>query len=72
MSICLVQIRKKKGLLPGSDRSSSKIMRSWMHTPNALSLGDRVMVMQDDAVLFHALAKVAIIPGNPREIAKNF
>jgi hypothetical protein len=43
-----------------------------MHTPNALSLGDRVMVMQDDAVLFHALAKVAIIPGNPREIAKNF
>jgi hypothetical protein len=43
-----------------------------MHTPNALSLGDRVVVMQDDALLFHALTKVAIIPRNPSKIAKNF
>jgi hypothetical protein len=43
-----------------------------MHKPNALSLRDRVMVMQDDGVVFHALTKVAIIPGNPRKNAKNF
>jgi len=43
-----------------------------MHKPNALSLGDRVMVMQDDGIVFHAFAKVAIIPGNARKIAKNF
>jgi hypothetical protein len=43
-----------------------------MHTPNALSLRDRVMVMQDDGIVFHARAKVAIIPGNPRKNDKNF
>ena len=47
-------------------------MRSCMQTPNALSLGDRVMVMQDDGILLHDFAKVAIIPGNARKIAKNF
>ena len=43
-----------------------------MHTPNALSLGDRVMVMQDDKIVFHAIAKVAIIPGNARVFHKFF
>jgi hypothetical protein len=43
-----------------------------MQTPNALSLGDRVMVMQDDGILLHAFAKVAIIPGNARVSVKNF
>ena len=43
-----------------------------MHTHNALSLQDRVMVMQDDGILLHALAKVAIYPGIARAISKLF
>ena len=54
----------KKGLLPG--RTGLHFHASGMHTQNALSLRDRVMVMQDDEILVHALTKVAIIPGIAR------
>ena len=54
----------KKGLLPG--RTGLHLHASGMHTQNALSLRDRVMVMQDDEILVHALTKVVIIPGIAR------
>ncbi len=54
----------KKGLLPG--RTGLHLHASGMHTQNALSLRDRVMVMQDDEILVHAFTKVVIIPGIAR------
>ena len=62
----------KKRPASGEDRSSSILMRSCMYTLNALSLPDRVMVMQDDGILLHAIAKVANYPGNASEKAKIF